>query len=440
MKKITSVISVLSVIGWLIGVPFGVMKVGATSTILIVELQTGGVSNASSEFVRIANAGITNVDLTGWNLKSTPSSGNPIIAADQTKRATLTGLLEPGATLLLATSNYQTTEVHQSMSTGLVADGHVELVYEAKTTNMVQDLVGWGNASHPEGIPAPKPAGGQSLLRKTNSNGTYIDTDNNQADFYLGTEPVTTSAGPASAPSDSTSSNSGLMSPVITELLPNPASPFTDSTDEYVEIFNPNNVAFNLSGYKLQTGSSFSYSLTFVDQTLSPNSYSVFTSGATPLTLSNTSGAARLLDNTGSVVSQTADYTAAADGLAWGLFANDWQWTSSPTPGAANILNSVFGSNTSSKKSSSSKTKAPATVKSAKTTKSTKNGSTGNGSSDDTTDNPANKPSRLHPLILAGVGGLAVLYGAYEYRHDLQNALYKLRRYRANRREARKTA
>jgi hypothetical protein len=43
----------------------------------------------------------------------------------------------------------------------------------------------------------------------------------------------------------------------------------------------------------------------------------------------------------------------------------------------------------------------------------------------------------VHPLVLAGVGGLAVAYAIYEYRHDLANRLFQLRGYFAARRSHR---
>jgi hypothetical protein len=299
----------------------GVAKVSAAGAVVIAELQTGSSSNASSEYVKIANISSVTVDLTGWLLKSTPAAGNPAIPADQTKRAALSGLLAPGASLLIVSSNYQTDEPHQSMSSGLVADGHVELVDKSGS---LQDVVGWGVATHPEASPAPKPVGGQSLVRKTNSSGRYIDTDNNQNDFSLGSLPVA----PVPSPTPGTTNpetNATLDFPVITELLPNPAAPKTDDKDEYVELYNPNEVAFALKGFKLQTGSTFPYSMTFNDQILPAQGYAVFTSGGTSLTLSNTAGAARLLDPSGAVVSQTDRYGIAGEGQAWALGSGTWR-------------------------------------------------------------------------------------------------------------------
>ena len=53
-------------------------------------------------------------------------------------------------------------------------------------------------------------------------------------------------------------------------------------------------------------------------------------------------------------------------------------------------------------------------------------------------EGPREEPAAtIHPLVLAGVGGSAVAYAAYEYRHDMANRLEQFRRYFRVRREAR---
>lgn len=434
MRRITA-----AVVGLLVSLLplLGTNKSSATGAALIVELQTGSAISASSEFVRIANISSASVDLTGWQLKSTPASGNPATPADQTKRLALAGSLAAGDNLLVATSSYQTSETHQTMSAGLAADGHVELLDK---NAVIQDMVGWGAATHPEGVPAPKPAGGQSLLRRINA-GDYVDTDNNQADFVLGEMSSTNATLTPTTPADPGVA-SALEQPIITELLPNPAAPMTDDKDEFVELYNPNSISFPLKGYKLQTGSSFSYSLTFDGESLPASGYGMYTSGNTNLTLSNAAGGARLLNPSGAVSSQTGPYSAAGEGEAWALIDNTWKWTTTPTPGADNNLSTVpvAGSAAAAKAAKASAAAKKTAVKAAKTTKpKTTKATKSTGSASGPGEEDGAKPNPLHPFILAGVGGLAVVYGVYEYRHDIQNAFYKFRRYRTARRETRQS-
>lgn len=216
----------------------------------------------------------------------------------------------------------------------------------------------------------------------------------------------------------------GLAAPQLSEIVPNPAPPLTDADDEFVELYNSNTKAFDLSGLILQVGTTTLHKYIFPGgTTLQSHKFSAFYSSDTNLSLSNSGGQIKLLDPSGNVLEKSDVYAAAKDGYAW-VYANGlWQWTTTPTPGAKNIITTPPGSKSSADESGSS------AVLGARSSSPAGNSSSGGGST------PATA-SGLHPLILAGVGTLAVLYALYEYRHDLANALYRLRRYRAARRGA----
>ena len=219
----------------------------------------------------------------------------------------------------------------------------------------------------------------------------------------------------------------GLSAPQLSEILPNPAAPQTDANDEFVELYNSNVKPFDLSGFAIQVGISTTHKYTFPDgTTLQPQQFGVYYSSDTGLSLSNTTGQVELLDPSGNVLEKSDVYSAAKDGYAWIYADGLWQWTTSATPGAKNIITSPPVPKSSNSKSAGSKT-AVLGVKAGSS------GSSSGGSSTPTTGS-------LHPAILAGVGALAVLYALYEYRHDLAGALYRFRRYRAARGESGQTA
>lgn len=241
-------------------------------------------------------------------------------------------------------------------------------------------------------------------------------------------------------PTDTSTDDNPTTSPtiLITELLPNPVAPATDENDEYIELYNPNADPVDLDGYKVQTGSNYTYSFTIDAQTVPAAGYLVLTSGSTGLTLANTAGRARLLNPAGAVVSETDAYTDAVEGVAWAFIQDKWQWTGIPTAGTANVFSSpeTLGSSTKTSKKASAKTSTAkpksATVKAAKTSKTKTAAATGVN-----TDTANAQPQALHPGVLVAIGSLAVVYAAYEYRQDMANTLYKLRRNRAVRRSAR---
>ncbi|HEU5005258.1 MAG TPA: lamin tail domain-containing protein [Candidatus Saccharimonadales bacterium] len=217
----------------------------------------------------------------------------------------------------------------------------------------------------------------------------------------------------------------GLKAPQISELLPNPSGSGTDDTDEFIELYNPNDTAFDLSGFALETGLTTKHKYSFEDSTLLPaKSFTAFYSADTGLTLSNTSSQAILLDPLGTTISQSDAYSSAKDGMSWALANGKWYWTNAPTPGATNVVNQASPDSSKANKSS------------APTVKGLSTGSS--NSAPNSFSNTTIVSTPIHAWTLAGVGAAALLYAGYEYRNDLANNLYRVRRYIAARRAARK--
>lgn len=225
----------------------------------------------------------------------------------------------------------------------------------------------------------------------------------------------------------------GLISPQLTELLPNPGAPQTDAADEFVELYNANDQGFDLSGFELATSATKKY--VFPKGTvLLPHAFKAFFSGDTHLSLSNSGGQVTLYDPLGVRLDQTTTYAAAKDNIAWALANGTWQWTTRPTPNAQNAIAQPV---TKTLKATTSKTSTAktASTKTATTKKKTATKATATADMVNASDLQPNSP--LHPVTLAVVGGFALLYGAYEYRRDMANKFHQLRGYRTARRETR---
>ncbi len=219
----------------------------------------------------------------------------------------------------------------------------------------------------------------------------------------------------------------GLMAPQLSEVLPNPNGTGNDDTDEFVEIYNPNDTAFDLSGFELQAGTTVQHMYAFpVGASLPAQSFTAFYATTTGLSLSNSGGQVKLLDPADNSLSATDVYGAAADGRSWGRANGKWYWTTTPTPNAANIINQPPASKAKTKTvaKNTAATKAKGKVKAAKTAKTAK---TAKLASDTTPTTAPRTP--VHFRTLALIAGLALLYGAYEYRADLGNHLYRFRKY-----------
>lgn len=222
---------------------------------------------------------------------------------------------------------------------------------------------------------------------------------------------------PASPPRN----NIGLSTPQITEILPNPLATGNDSTDEYIELYNPNNSPFDVSGYSLQAGTTTLHTYLLPSGSLlAPLSYTAYYSGLTGLTLSNSGGQVRLLNSELGTISQTAIYDGAKDGQAWALANDKWMWTTSATPGSLNIINSPVVAQPNIK---------PVVVKSASSTTKSSKSTAPAPTKIANSSPPVANPSPIHSWTLALVASLALLYGAYEYRTDLGNQFHKFTRY-----------
>ncbi len=272
-----------------------------------------------------------------------------------------------------------------------------------------------------------------------------------------GQSPETQATGgsqPIDAPTDS--ANSTASQPIVTELLPNPGSPLTDASDEFIEIYNPNQSSIDLKNYAIEVGTTTLHSFVFSETTVVPaQSYRAFYSSDTKLSLTNSGGQARLRDATGAMVSETAVYGTAVDNVSWTLSNGLWQWSTTPTPNIANVLTtsppkdpSKTSANTSqtatpiTKKLTSTKTTSKTASKSAskqaavkgktsakkpKTTSSKKKAKSTKVTTHTAASISKPKPP-IHTGVLVAVGGIAVLYGLYEYRHDIANAIARRRR------------
>jgi len=318
-----------------------VTKASDNFSLLITEVQTGSATNTSEEFIEIANPTDQLVSVTGWLLQYKPAT-----SGDWQTKLTLNGNIEPRGLFLATSKGYLADIASQEKDTSFAiaaSGGHLRIVEPANGTNAekVHDLLGWGTANASETFSATASIGGQSMKRKVNEDGLFIDTNNNRDDFFVSSTPTPKSSNPIELvePEPEPPELPDVYLPLdITELFPDPASPQTDDNDEFVEVHNPNSEPVSTKGYYLKIGTTFNSIVPIPEVTIPSGDYYAFTSASTSLSLTNSGSNAQLLDPNNVILSTSQAYSNALSGISWSLIEGAWQWSTSPTPNAENIL------------------------------------------------------------------------------------------------------
>lgn len=125
----------------------------------------------------------------------------------------------------------------------------------------------------------------------------------------------------------------------INEILASPKG--ADETDEWIEIYNSNNFDVDLSGWQMQdkAGTINTFTISSVTKILA-NGLLVFRRPETKIMLNNEGDGLNLLSPDG----KTADsigFPKAPTGQSYAKVANDWNWSTTPTPATGNIITTL---------------------------------------------------------------------------------------------------
>ncbi len=423
------------------------------------------------QFIELRNH--TDEDITMDGVQIVYYNNHDIASATTNRLISLSGVIPAGGSYLINDSTqilcYQTAIA--SASLGFATGSGRVMLTRLKTTGdganplgfEVLDYAAWyrGTATPPEGVikfpatsqdtvfalrswadsPEHVAGGGEWLVARPGTGlnedgcGYYIEgsTDTVPEEYVdyqfaplTGLPPVRyATATTTTSGTSKINRNIGKMAPIINEVLPNPASPQLDAEDEFIELYNPNDSTFDLSGFKLAFGSTNPRRFTFPEGTvMQPEEFKIFTSGGTSISLANTRGQVWLLDPNENIIGQTEAYGSAKDGQAWALDTNTgkWVWTLQPTPGEMNVLTGI---------------PATGTGATARAVLGIDTSATGTAAGAANTTGTLADKTPVHPAVLAVVGIGALAYAVYEYRHDISNKLFQLRRHREHRRALR---
>lgn len=467
------------------------------SPLLLSEVQTGSSASAFDEYIELAVVGSEHVSVTDWRLMYT--SATTTAPALGCQLAVFVGSFTPGAYILVASAEYvaapdivvAATYTHTPCTSNSVLSPSKGIVSLIDELGVVRDQFSYGSIVGSADTQAVSVTSTSRIFERLANpdTGELIDTDSSAQDFLtvsMGTpgvlpqpaapvdtptepeptpveevvipepEPVDTGEMPSTPLPEPPVAIDEQQSPtpeqptvppqptsyptiLLNELYIDPASPLTDSNDEWVELYNPNDTAVELAGYVVATGSKYAYSYTFgADARLEPKAFLILSSGDTPLALANSEGAARVSSPVGAILDQVT-YETAKTGQSWARGPDGlWLWTTMPTPAAENqiiLMPAVVATAAKKAATTTVKKKATTSTSSAKstTTKAAKPKTTTVKAAKATgfeTEPKIAAPTPVPGWLLALVAALAILYGAYEYRYDLANKLWQLRRHR----------
>lgn len=412
--------------------------------VLISELQVADAASASNEFVELYNPEAEPLDLKNYRLEYHSASTTSDCAAGWTVKSTIASGTIPGYGYFLFRSTGYSGATDQTFASGLASAGTIRLV---GADGQTADTLAWGAGKCGVGTSAPAPASGHSLERRPGAEletaGNAYNTGDNAADFMLRSTPApqTSASAPEPPATDYTPSAASTGDPAnpsdaapleLNELLPDPASPLTDAADEFIELYNPNPFPVSVENYVIKTGSSLSTKHVLAAGIVPAGGYLALKSATTKIALSNSGSSVAIFDPAGTQLGATIAYPKAKTGAAWARADDAWAWTTSPTPGAANLMAELTGSAASSASSAKSTSKTKASTAKAKTTKAkTTKAATVSAKSADPVAAGTTPGGRW---LLFALAGLTIAYVIYEFRYDLQNFYFKLRSYPSRRR------
>ncbi len=349
---------------------------------------TAPLTDANDEYVELFNPHAEPIDMAGYS----------VIAGTTTKyRYTF-----PSGTVIAPQSFLVVTSAMTPLS----------LSNSGTTVEILNDL-----GQRVDAISYEKAMGGEAWA--LNSNGAWVWTTSPTmgAGNIITIKPVssattkttikkTTSSKTANKPTKKKTNYSVALPIQLNEIFPDPASPQTDAKDEFIELYNPHPMAINITDYTITAGSTKQYRYTFPEgSVIAPGGYIVIDSADTSVSLSNSGGTVKLLNNFDKEI-DAVTYTEASSGQS---YARDelgkWQWTTTVTKLGPNSI--VVASGT---KGSTTKV-AGATAK-------------------DSTIKLQEAPQPLPGWVLALLGVTAVCYAAYEYRYEARNYFNKFSRNR----------
>jgi hypothetical protein len=328
-----------------------------SASIVISHIQAGGIGTATQEFIAIYNNSSEEVDITGWCLTNksnlvivcfvAPVAGQAMYLPAHAYANAMSSALAISQPIGTVTMTY----VPVNQSSGSITGGS-DTVSLLDHTGAVVDRQSW-TTSLAGGMQFERRGAGMPVLYQDTDLATdwavttigVIPHDQTTLDTTIvdvcpnidGIQPVMPS-GKELSPTGECVARS-FMQLTISEVLPNATG--SDGGNEFIELFNPNDVSISLADYKLYVGLNDEDEYNFPAGSAIPaGGHLSFSNSDIPFTLLNSSSRVVIALQDGTVVYEAPAYTDPKDGQSWADINDEWLYTNNPTPGLANIVSS----------------------------------------------------------------------------------------------------
>lgn len=327
----------------------------SASPVIITYIQAGGAAGAKEELIVLYNSSPDAVDVTDWCLANKSAVAFVCFESDLIVGEASSYTLEPYGYLSIASETYVQAHSYDrqhysyiypaaSQSSGTIVGSADSISVRAANQDVIATKA-WASPI----------VAGRALSRiKLSATPDVYQAADEMVDWQAGgvIEPPISSLVTAHTPiaevpgagsldpddSEGSGSETSTTPPLLlSEIFPNPSGP--DAGGEYVEIYNPSlTKAVSLTDYSLRIGFDERFKeYSFPPQSsIAPLSYAIFFNGDIPFGLINTIGAVQLFYK-GTAVGDPITYVSPKDNEAWAAIDGTWQYTTTLTPGLANL-------------------------------------------------------------------------------------------------------
>ncbi len=208
--------------------------------VLISEVQISGETDAQQEFVELYNPNDQEIDLTDWYLQRKTKTADSFSSFASSTLFIGKKISAKGYFLIARDGTNYASNI--TVTSALTDDNSLAL---KNPNGEISDKVGFGNASDFEIASAINPPADQSIGRKFVDN-NEVDADNNLVDFEINIPTPTAQNLVYVAPPPV------IEIPIENILISQVQTEGVTVKDEFVELFNPNEVNVDLAGFALK--------------------------------------------------------------------------------------------------------------------------------------------------------------------------------------------